>query len=146
MKQFFYSTDERYTIPHLTGQMRSAIVQRTFGPLHVRYIFVLSVIHPLLIRQSPLVDHSLSVTYALLMRFMRSLHVPQRPSSPSRRLSSPDEHRINIICIFFCPFGVRYPYPLICDSTIIDISLTLKAATLIFISGRGSAISSAKEG
>ena len=29
---------------------------------------------------------------------------------------------------------------------LIDFSLTLKAATLIFISGRGSAISSAKEG
>ena len=29
---------------------------------------------------------------------------------------------------------------------LIDISLTVKAATLIFISGRGSAISSAKEG
>ena len=28
----------------------------------------------------------------------------------------------------------------------IDFSLTVKAATLIFISGRGSAISSAKEG
>ena len=29
---------------------------------------------------------------------------------------------------------------------LIDLSLTVKAATLIFISGRGSAISSAKEG
>ena len=29
---------------------------------------------------------------------------------------------------------------------LIDFSLTIKAATLIFISGRGSAISSAKEG
>ena len=29
---------------------------------------------------------------------------------------------------------------------LIDVSLTVKAATLIFISGRGSAISSAKEG
>ena len=31
-------------------------------------------------------------------------------------------------------------------SVLIDLSLTVKAATLIFISGRGSAISSAKEG
>ena len=31
-------------------------------------------------------------------------------------------------------------------SVLIDFSLTVKAATLIFISGRGSAISSAKEG
>ena len=29
---------------------------------------------------------------------------------------------------------------------LIDFSLTIKAATLIFISGRGSAISSAKQG
>ena len=31
-------------------------------------------------------------------------------------------------------------------SLLLDFSLTVKAATLIFISGRGSAISSAKEG
>ena len=87
-------------------------------PLHIRYILVLSVIHPLLIRQSQLVVSSLSVTYALLMRFMRSIHVPRRHSSPKRRLLSPDEHPIHIFCIFFCPFSIRYPYPLICDSTI----------------------------
>ena len=68
MNQIFDSTDERYTIRHLTGQVRSVIVQRTFCPLHIRYIFVLSVIHPLLIRQSPLVDRSLSVTCPLHMR------------------------------------------------------------------------------
>ena len=32
------------------------------------------------------------------------------------------------------------------SKVLIDCSLTVKAATLIFISGRGSAISSAKEG
>ena len=32
------------------------------------------------------------------------------------------------------------------DRVLLDFSLTLKAATLIFISGRGSAISSAKQG
>ena len=32
------------------------------------------------------------------------------------------------------------------DGKLIDVSLTVKAATLIFISGRGSAISSAKQG
>ena len=99
MNQIFDSIEERYTIRHLTGQVRSVIVQRTFCALHVRYIFVLSVIHPLLIRQSPLVDRLLSVTYALLKRFMRSLHVPRRLSSPPRRLSSLDEHQINIFCI-----------------------------------------------
>ena len=35
---------------------------------------------------------------------------------------------------------------LIVSSILIDFTLTVKAATLIFISGRGSAISSAKEG
>ena len=80
MNQIFDSTDERYTVRHLTGQVRSVIAQRMFCPLHIRYIFVLSVIHPLLIRQSPLVDHSLYVTYALLMHFMRSFHFPRRPS------------------------------------------------------------------
>ena len=33
-----------------------------------------------------------------------------------------------------------------CPWVLIDFSLTVKAATLIFISGRGSAIPSAKEG
>ena len=33
-----------------------------------------------------------------------------------------------------------------CNNVLLDFSLTVKAATLIFISGRGSAISSAKEG
>ena len=76
MNQIFDSTDERYTVRHLTCQVRSVTVQQTFCLLHIRDIFVLSVIHTLLIRQSPLVDRSLSVTYALLMHFMRPLHVP----------------------------------------------------------------------
>ena len=33
-----------------------------------------------------------------------------------------------------------------CQYLLIDFSLTVKAATLLFISGRGSAISSAKQG
>ena len=37
--------------------------------------------------------------------------------------------------------GGRHVIPVL-----IDFSLTVKAATLIFISGRGSAVSSAKEG
>ena len=43
-------------------------------------------------------------------------------------------------------YGGSYIWPLICDVVLIDFSLTVKAATFIFISGRGSAISSAKEG
>ena len=67
--QIFNSTGERYTIRHLAGQVRSVIVQRTFCPLHIRYIFVLSVIHPFIIRQSPLVDRSWSITCPLHMRY-----------------------------------------------------------------------------
>ena len=37
-------------------------------------------------------------------------------------------------------------YTIITVGVLIDLSLTVKAVTLIFISGRGSAISSAKEG
>ena len=76
MNQIFDSTDERYTIRHLTGQVRSVIVQRTFCLLHIRYMFVLSVMHSLLIRQSPLVDGSLSVTCPLHMRYSCGLCAP----------------------------------------------------------------------
>ena len=55
MNQSFHTTDERYFIRHLTDQVRSVIVQRSFYLLHTRYIFVMSVIHPLLIQQSTLV-------------------------------------------------------------------------------------------
>ena len=39
-----------------------------------------------------------------------------------------------------------FSFKLISNPILLDFSLTVKAATLIFISGRGSAISSAKEG
>ena len=46
--------------------------------------------------------------------------------------------------------NLRYKHKVMSTCTIywilIDFSLTVKAATLIFISGRGSVISSAKEG
>ena len=118
MNQIFDSIDERYSIRHLTGQVRSVIVQRTFYTLHIRYMFVFSVIHPLFIRQSTLVDRSLSVKYALLIRFMRSLHVSRRlhrHRDNFHHWRPPDNH---FFFAFFCPFGVRYPYPVICDSTI----------------------------
>ena len=41
-----------------------------------------------------------------------------------------------------CSRNIRY----VSIWVLLDFSLTVKAATLIFISGRGSAISSAKEG
>ena len=46
-----------------------------------------------------------------------------------------------------CWCGISWSYSLIFRVVILlDFSLTVKAATLIFISGCGSAISSAKEG
>ena len=43
-------------------------------------------------------------------------------------------------------FALLLPPSTLCTRVLIDFSLTVKAATLIFISWRGSAISSAKEG
>ena len=64
MNHIFDSTEESYTIHHLTDRVRSVNVERTFCPLNIRYIFTL-----FLIRQSPLVDHSLSTTCPLNMRY-----------------------------------------------------------------------------
>ena len=62
MNHIFDSTEESYTIRHLTDRVRQSVnVERTFCPLNIRYIFT-SVIHPFLTRQSRLVDHSLSAT------------------------------------------------------------------------------------
>ena len=72
--------------------------------VHIRFVCYTSVT-----RTFP--DRSLSVT--CLVR-MRSLRVPRRFSPPLRRLPSPDKQFLQ----FFCPFGVRYLYPFICDSTI----------------------------
>ena len=69
MNHIFDSTEESYTIRHLTDRVRSVNVERTFCLLNIWYIFILSVIHPFLIRQSPLVDHSLSATCPLNMRY-----------------------------------------------------------------------------
>ena len=106
MNQSFASTDERYTIRHLAGQVLSVIVQRTFCPLHIRYIFVLSVIHPLLIRQCPLVDRSLSVTCPLHMRYLCVLCGPYTFLEDPHRHRDDFHHQMNtgltIFCIFFC--------------------------------------------
>ena len=99
----FDSTDERYYIHHMTGQVCSVIVQRKFYPLHRRYIFVLSFIHRLLTRQSSLVDRSLSITCPLDMRYSCVLCAPYTfREDPYRHRDdlSPDEHRINNFCIF----------------------------------------------
>ena len=68
--------------------------------VHIRFVRRTSVAHTAKYVSWPLFVRYLSVAYALLMRFTRSLHVSRRPSSPPRQLSSPDDHRINIFCIF----------------------------------------------
>ena len=44
-----------------------------------------------------------------------------------------------------CTYENTYGLPAKCSSVLLDFSLTVMAATLIFISGCGSAITSAKE-
>ena len=47
MNQIFDSTEESYTIRHLTGQVRSVIVQRTSVAYteHIRFVRYTSVTH-----------------------------------------------------------------------------------------------------
>ena len=61
-------------------------------------------------RTCTLVGRSLSVTCSVRMR---SLRLPRRHSPPLRQLPSPDKHFLQI----FCPFGIRYLYLFICEST-----------------------------
>ena len=59
-----------------------------------------------------------------------------RTRSPRSRVKNSTNEQL---CSLLCQVYVFY-------TVLFDFSLTVKAATLIFISGRGSAISSAKEG
>ena len=95
MNQMFDSTDERYTNRHLTGQVRCSIVQQTYCPLHIRYIFVLSIIHPLRIEQSPLVGRSLSITCPLQMGYSYVLCAPYRFREDPHRHRDDFHHRMN---------------------------------------------------
>ena len=94
MNQFLDSTDEMYTIHRLSGQVHSETVHRMLCPLYIRYIFVLSVIHPLLIWQRLLV----TVLCPLLVRYICVAHafyaLLTRSSSSPRWLSLLDEHQI----------------------------------------------------
>ena len=83
---------------------RSATVLSVSYTVHIRFVCYISVTRTF-------VDCSLSVTCLVCMR---SLRLPLRSSMPLRRLSSPDKQFMH----FFCPFGIRNLYPLICDSTI----------------------------
>ena len=51
-----------------------------------------------------------------------------------------------LLCYLCFVFAVLSCLQVHCSLVLIDFSLTVKTATLIFISGRGSAISSAKKG
>ena len=79
----------------LTGKCffdRSLNVLSVSYPVHIRFVRYISVTRTEMSVSSPLFARYLSGTYALLMRLMRSLHLPRRPSSPPRRLSPPDKH------------------------------------------------------
>ena len=71
---------------------RSLNVLSVSYTVHIRFFRYVSVTHTAMSVSSPLFVRYLSGTYALPMRFMRSLHLPRRPSSPPRRLSPPDKH------------------------------------------------------
>ena len=75
----------------------------------MRYIFVLSIIHPLHVRE-------LTVLCPLLVRYVCAFY----------DFRDDFHHRINIFLPFFCPFGVRYLYLLMCDSTITAVLSFLK--------------------
>ena len=51
-----------------------------------------------------------------------------------------------LIFAFFIERQIKIPAKYKCFRVLIDFSLTVKATTIIFIAGRGLAISSAKEG
>ena len=93
--------------------VRSVIVQRTFCPFLKRYICVLSVIHPLLIRQSPLVDLFLSVSCPLHMRYSCVLCAPCTFAEDPHRHRDNFHHRMNTgLTIFAFSLSVRRPLPL----------------------------------
>ena len=85
---------------------RSLNVLSVSYTVHIRFVRYISVTRTAMSVSSPLFVRYLSGTYALLMRFMRSLHHPRRPSSPPRRRSPPDKHFLH----FF--LSVRRPLAL----------------------------------
>ena len=95
MNHIFDSTEESYTIRHLTDRVCSVNVERTLCPLNIQYIFTLSVIHPFLIRQSPLVDHSLSATCPLNMRYSCVLWAPHTLREDTHRHRDDFHHWMN---------------------------------------------------
>ena len=99
---------------------RSANVLSVSYTVHIRFVRYTSV-------KRTLVDRSLSVACSVRML---SLRLPRRFSPPLRHLPSPDKQFLHI----FCPFGVRYLYPFICDSTIrVNISFPIYLRITRFI-------------
>ena len=74
----------------------SVFVQRTFCPFRIRYIFVLSVIHPLHVRELTVLCPLLVRYVCVFTDFRDDLH----------RHRGDFYHRI-ILFAFFCPFSVR---------------------------------------
>ena len=104
----FDSTDERYTWSSAFCD-HSTIALSIAYMVHIRFVHYTSVTHTAKSVSWRVFVCYFSVTYSLLIRFMRSLHVPQRPLSPWRRLSSPDDPRINNFAFFL---SVRPQLPL----------------------------------
>ena len=79
--------------------------------VHIRFVRFTPVTHTAKSVSWPFFVRYLSVTYAFYAF---------REATETTFITgwTPDKHFLH----FFCPFGVRYPYPLICDSTIITLS------------------------
>ena len=95
--------------------VRSTNVLSISYTVHIRFVRYTSV-------TCTWIDRTLSITCAIRMRSLRLLG---QPSPRPKRLPSPDKYFLP----FFCPFGIRYLYPL-CDSTIMW-------ATILLVHGPG---------
>ena len=102
------TTGQVTEIPRRVPHAHSVIVQRRF----VRFFYgTYSFFFRYTSVTRTLLGRSLSVTCSVRMCSSR---LPRRHSPPLRRVPSTYKHFLQI----FCPFGVRYLYPFICDSTI----------------------------
>ena len=86
---------------YLTISVLSVVTDKcVLCPFLIRYIFVLSVIYPLLVRQCPLVHRCLSVICPVRMRYSCVLCAPYTFRDDLQRHQDDFLHRINIFCIF----------------------------------------------
>ena len=97
---------------------RSTNVLSVAYTLHIRFVRFASVTHTAKSVSWPFFVRYLYVTYALLMLLCGPYTFRKNP-----HLHGDDFHHWmntgwTFFLHFFCPFGIRYPYPLICDSTI----------------------------